>query len=142
MLLCQFLWVWTCSFSWMFTIFVVVLFASGNTSAQTHEDLAWKIPHPQFPPHSYLGRGPYMYDIYKITILALPSLCLPRVYTVREVRREVSCPLRSGKVRKTWNVYGKNSTFAVQVREKMSFFIITEVFDLFCLPFKFIILQV
>ena len=44
---------------------------------------------------------------------------------------------KSGKVRETCNSQGKNSIFILQVRERISFFIIKEVFRFFSLSFNF-----
>ena len=45
----------------------------------------------------------------------------------------------SGEVQEACNSQGNNSTFLMWVRDKMSFFITTEVFDFFSLHLKFIL---
>ena len=66
------------------------------------------------------------------------------VYTVRESQGEKGIfhlgQGKSGKVKETCNGQGKNSIFMLQVRERISFFIIKEVFRFFSLNFNFFFL--
>ena len=58
----------------------------------------------------------------------------------QKFRRIVSFSLRSGNVRETCNGQGKVALLQCRSGEKISIFIVTEVFDLFCLHLKFILL--